>query len=151
MMHKRNAEPFNFDAGGLPHYLDKMIVNFFANTPTRQERLFWDALALVRRQEASAALIRKLSALDDRERARLWRAAQKCLNTIEFPVFQKHLNAVKESDTSSLIRKLPFGRVRAVQELARRQLRDILWHAEAPKHECCMHLDFPGTAGTYVA
>ena len=124
-MRVRSEKRFDYDDGSVPRYELQIIKTFFEERIERSAKLFWEVLKLIRRPEISDEQIRQFENLPDSQRARMWKLGYKWLTPIEFSHVKTTLDGL-QNEVKTLQVRVPWGKVRAVQELSRWALRDII-------------------------
>ena len=84
------------------------------------------ALGLVRRHDGSKKLLDDIKNLSQGERARRVRLGTRGLNAPELTAFKTKLAAIHDDRAGNFNVRIPFGKVRAVQETMKSVLRDLL-------------------------
>ena len=103
-------------------------------------------MKLIRRFGISEEQIRQLENLPDAQKARMWRLAHKWWVPIEFSHMKDILDGLQQGVKAFKV-KLPWGKVRAVQEFSRLALRDIIRQQQDPLSNSLLCVKFISVLG----
>lgn len=125
-MRVRGARKFKCASDDLPDYEVAQIDRIFEADVKRADKTVWIVLGLVRRHGGSKKLLDEIKALPDREKLRLVRLGNRWLSGPELTAFKTKLDSIHDGKVGIYNVKIPFGKVRAVQEVTKSALRDLL-------------------------